>query len=152
MRIATVVALLSFSMTLVAADSYVGTWKLNVAKSKLTGNSVDLVSETMTVAMTGPNTFRTTIDAVTKSGQTRHQEINRTLDGKEHPVTGVGVNPAGATEIVEPVDASTRRLTQKRDGKVVSTFTSIVSPDGKTMTTDRHRADGSEEINVFERQ
>jgi hypothetical protein len=38
------------------------------------------------------------------------------------------------------------------DGKVRSELTSTVSPDGKTLTNDTHRADGSEDIGVFEKQ
>lgn len=41
----TLVGLISFCMTLAAAEPFVGTWKLNVEKSKLTGNSVDLAGE-----------------------------------------------------------------------------------------------------------
>ena len=153
MRIAlTVVAILSFSMTLEAAEPFVGTWKLNVGKSKLTGNSVNISSETMMISKTGPKAFRTTIDSVSKSGQTRHFEINRTYDGKEHPATGVGFKQEGATEIDQRVDASTRHIVSKRDGKVRNELTSTVSSDGKTMTNTTRRADGSEDIEVFDRQ
>jgi hypothetical protein len=132
MRIAlTVVAILSFSMTLVAAEPFVGTWKLNVEKSKPTGNNVDLASETMTISKTGPSTFRTAIESVSKSGQTRHQEINRIYDGKEHPVSGVGIKQEGATEIDLLVGASTRKMTVKRDGKAPNENISTVSPDGR---------------------
>src|ERR1700678_2370238 len=125
MRIAlTVVVIFSLSTTLVAAEPFVGTWKLNVQKSTLLVNDLSRVSETMTISNSGPNSFRTTIDSVPKSGQTRHVEINRLYDGKEHPRTGVGFKQEGATEIDQRVDAATRRVTQKRDGKVVAEFTS----------------------------
>jgi hypothetical protein len=153
MRIAlTVAAAMSFSTMLIAAEPFVGTWKLNVEKSKPTGNSVDLASETMTISRNGPNAFRTTIDSVSKSGQTRHFEINRIYDGKERSPTGVGFKQDGATEIDQQVDASTRKIVQKRDGKVTNELTSAVSPDGKTMTNKTHRANGSEDIQVFEKQ
>src|ERR1700677_138626 len=153
MRVAlAVAAVLSFSMTLVAAEPFVGTWKLNVEKSKPTGNNVDLASETMTISPTGPKAFRTTIDSVSKSGQTRHQEINRIYDGEEHPPTGVGFKQEGATEIDKLVDASTRNIIQKREGKITNEVTSTVSADGKTMTNKTHRANGSEDIQVFGRQ
>ena len=138
-------------MALIAAESFVGTWKLNVEKSKLTGNNADLASETMTISKTGANSFRTTIDSVLKSGKTQHFEINRIYDGKEHPATGVGFRE-GLTEIDQRLDASTRKITQKRDGKLAGEFTSTVSPNGKTLTNDTHRIDGSEDIQVFEKQ
>jgi hypothetical protein len=148
----TVVAFVSISTMLIAAEPFVGTSKLNLEKSTLLGNDRNLASETMTISNIGPNSFRTTIDSVPKSGQTRHVEINRLYDGKEHPRTGVGFKQEGATEIDQRVDAAKRRVTQKRDGKVVSEFTSTTSPDGKTLTNKVHRPDGSEEIEIFEKQ
>jgi len=53
------------------------------------------------------------------------------------------------SEICERM-SSTRKVTQKRDGKVVSEFTSTVSPDGKVMTN--VRKGGGDETLVFERQ
>jgi hypothetical protein len=128
------------------ASDFTGTWKLNLAKSK---PSTDLASETMKIEQTDPNAYRTTIDSVLKSRQKEHQEINRICDGKEHPSTGVGFKQEGATEICEQM-SSTRKVTQKRDGKVVSEFTSTVSPDGKVMTN--VRKGGGDETLVFERQ
>jgi hypothetical protein len=146
----TVVAILSLSTVLVAAEPFVGTWKLNVEKSKLTGTTADLESRTMTISQTGPNTFVSVIDSVSKSGQTRHQEITRIYDGKEHPATGA--KQQGTTEIARMVNESIRSMTGKRDGKVLGVMTSTVSPDGKVMTNREEQADGSENIYIFEKQ
>ena len=142
----TALATLSFSFTLMAADPFVGTWKLNVAKSTLKGANADLAGATMTISPLGPNAFRTTEDELLKSGEKRHVEINRTYDGKEHPATGVGFKQEGASEIDQRLNESTRKITQKRDGKVRGEFTSTVSPDGKVMTN------AGESTLVFERQ
>jgi hypothetical protein len=133
------------TVTLSAAD-FTGTWVLDSAKS----TSTPVVSETMKIEQTGPNSYKTIIDAVLKSGEKRHQEIDRIYDGKEHPSTGVGI-PGGASEICVMVNASTRKITQKRNGKLVSEFTTTVSPDGKTMNN-RRMTGNMEEIQVFERQ
>jgi hypothetical protein len=139
---------ISIAVTLMAAD-FAGTWKLNLDKSKLQTN--DLASETMTISQTGPNNYTTTIDTVSKSGEQRHTEIYRIDDGKEHPAKGVGIKADGATEISQLVNASTRKITQKRDGKVVGEITSMLSSDGKLMTN--HRRNGKvEDVLVFERQ
>ena len=90
------------------------------------------------------------IDVVLKSGQKVHQEINRIYDGKEHPVTGVGIT-SGGTEICQQIDASTRKITQKRDRKVVSEITSTISADGKTLTNRRTTGD-VKDVRVFERR
>jgi hypothetical protein len=142
----TILGTLSLAVT-VAAAGFTGTWKLDLAKSKPRN---DLASETMKIEQTGPNAYRTTVDNVLKSGQKAHQEINRIYDGKEHPATGTGFKQEGATEICEQLDASTRKVTQKRDGKVTSEFTSTVSSDGKVMTN--VRKGGGDETLVFERQ
>jgi len=142
---AIILGTLLLAVTAMASD-FTGTWKLSLAKSK---PSNDLAGETMKIEQTGPHAYRTTIDSVLKSGQKEHQEINRICDGKEHPSTGVGFKQEGATEICEQM-SSTRKVTQKRDGKVVSEFTSTVSSDGKVMTN--VRKGGGDETLVFERQ
>jgi hypothetical protein len=63
MRIAfTVLAALSFSLTLMADESFYGTWKLNVAKSKL--QCSDIASETMKITATAPNSYNNVTDLV----------------------------------------------------------------------------------------
>jgi hypothetical protein len=131
--------------TLVAAD-FTGTWKLNLAKSQGTN---DLVSFIIKIEQTGPNMYRTTVDTVVKSGEKGHQEINRIYDGEEHPMTGEGI-PEGASEICQFVDASTRKITQKRGGKVVSELTATMSSDGKVTTL--HRTGNREEHFILEKQ
>jgi hypothetical protein len=62
MRLAlTAVAALSFSMPLMAADPIVGTWKLNLEKSKL---SYSLQSYLLKIEETAPSTYRTVVDIV----------------------------------------------------------------------------------------
>jgi hypothetical protein len=113
-----------------AAD-FAGAWKLNLDKSKLENSTI--VSRTMVVDPTGPNAYRTSIDTVWKSGKKEHVETDRTYDGQEHPVRGVG-NPKGSIEKCELLDSSTRKITRTRDGELVFESTSIVSSDGKVMT------------------
>jgi hypothetical protein len=134
---------IAFTVSAIAAD-FTGTWKLSLPKSKLTS---DLVSETMKIEQTGPNTYRTTVDTVRKSAKKEHQVINRICDGKEHPSTGVGFKQEGSSEICEQ-SPSTRKVTEKRDGKVEGEFTSTVSGDGKVLTNVWKGG----ETRVFERQ
>jgi hypothetical protein len=147
MRIAyVVVATLSLSMMLKAANPLVGTWKLNVGKSKL--ECSDLSSETMHVTETGPNSFRNVYDVVSKSGEARHSEsANRTVDGKERPIPG----QSGFSESVQRIDASTTKVTIKKNGKVTGELTVVMSPDGNVHTV--HRVVGTcDETLVFEKQ
>ena len=141
-----VLAAMSFSMALNAAESFYGTWKLNVDKSKI--RCSDIAGETMKITETGPNSYRNVTDLVSKSGKSRHQDIgDRYLDGKERPVPG----QAGVSYAIVRVDASTHKIITKRDGKVVQEITAVVSPDGKLQTN--HQVVGAcEETLVFERQ
>jgi hypothetical protein len=147
MRIAyAVVATVSLSIPLTAANPLLGNWKLNAAKSKL--QCSDIASETMNITETGPNSFRNTYDVVSKSGEAHHLEgPNRILDGKERPVPG----QAGFSETVQRVDASTLTVTFKKDGKMAGELTVVVASDGKVHTV--HRVTGTcDETMVFERQ
>ena len=139
----TVVATLSFSMTLMAADSFDGTWKLNLAKSKL--QCSDIVSQTMKITDSTPSSQRTSSDIVSKSGVHHQRNRNHVFDGKEHPLTG----EKGATEIAQRVDASTTKATFKRDGKVLIEITAVVSGD---VLTNHSVSDGCDETMIFERQ
>ena len=139
-----VFTIFSFCVTVAAAD-FTGTWKLNLEKSKLP-ESDSRSSQLMTITSTGTNAYKIAIDTVTKSGENRHEEYNRIYDAKEHPATGAG-SPPGLTEICEQTDPSTLKVTGKINGKVIGHFTSIISSDGRTLTTGPN---GNE--SVFDRQ
>ncbi len=135
---------------LTAAD-LAGNWKLNAERSKL---PADLASETMTITQTGPKSYKTKIDMVMKSGEKRHAELNRTYDGQEHVLKGVELREeTGASEICQQVDQLTRKVTAKRDGKIIEEVTSTLSEDGKVVTVRIHGIVGNtEEVLVFDRQ
>jgi hypothetical protein len=139
-----VLAIFSLGVTLAGAD-FTGTWKLNLEKSKLPSTD-SRSSQIMTITQTGTNTYKIAVDTLTKSGEQRHEEYNRIYDGKEHPATGSGA-ARGLTEICEQIDPSTQKVTGKINGKVVGQLTSIVSSDGRTLTTGPN---GNEA--VFDRQ
>jgi hypothetical protein len=143
-----VLATLSLGTTLVAAD-FTGTWKLNLEKSKIQGNY--FASSTMTISQTGPNTYTHTIDNVTKSGEREQQKFTRIYDGKEHRRTGVGLRQEGAAEIAEKINATTLKITQKKDGTVLAEITSTLSPDGNVITN-RRTSGNIEEVFIFNRQ
>jgi hypothetical protein len=124
-------AVLAYSFTLMAADAFSGTWKLNVEKSTLLGRNADIASETLMVSETGPNTYTVVTDIVSKTGEKKHQEYKRTYDGKEHEVGNGGV------EIDVRVDAMTHKVIDKKDGKQTGEFTITISTNGKLMTDRR---------------
>jgi len=106
-----------------------GTWKLNLAKSKYEPGPLpasdtrvyevwekDGVKATMTVVVDGKSTTR---------GYAAH------YDGKQYPYTG---NPEYDTVALKRIDAHTVQGTNSKGGKVVLTTQTVISADGKTRT------------------
>ena len=133
--------------TMVAAD-FTGTWKLNPEKSKV-GNR-DISQGTVTIRQTGPDTYTSTLDFVTRSGEKRHQESVRVCDGKEHATPHV--DPSKVSTVMCQVEpGSTRKIVEKENDKVVVEMTSTVSADGKVLTNVWKYEDG-DVVFVFEKQ
>ena len=151
MRLALLVGIISsLSMVLMAADPFVGAWKVNLDKSGPRDEVLNIANETRTISQTGPISFVTIVDIVFKSGKTSHQEINRLVDGKEHFIPGYRIGVLVRTEISTRVDESTWKITQKRGGDVIGEHTLTISSDGKVMTD--HRTFRSDQILIFEKQ
>jgi hypothetical protein len=123
---AVVVGMLSVAALAQSSDPWVGTWKLNVAKSKG-------VKSGSTVIESAGEGIKFTVDLVPVDGAASHWAFTANYDGKDYPVTGN--SPYGNAVSLTRVDARTLRITSKQDGKVTTTATIVVSEDGKTRTT-----------------
>lgn len=106
--------------------SIVGKWKLNLAKSKYPAPAPKSMTLTVAPAAKG---WAITVEAVGPDGQSQKWGYTSTFDGSESSVSG------NAT-----IDAAVFRSTDtggmveyKKGGKVVSTTSSTISDDGKTM-------------------
>jgi hypothetical protein len=113
-----------------AADPLVGTWKLDVAKSKFSpGPPPKSITVTFEAAGEG---VKVTADVVGADDKTTHTTYTGNYDGKDYPITG---SETGADTVsLKRVDARTTKRTDKKGGKVVMTFTRKVSSDGKMLT------------------
>jgi len=116
--------------TLWGADSpFCGKWKLNMEKSKFAG-------EQMKIADLGGNKYKLTFGNISDT---------ITADGTDQPVH------FGKMVSIAPEGANTWKMTEKKDGKVTTSMTHMLSADGKTQTikgTD-YKPDGStSEFNV----
>jgi hypothetical protein len=109
-----------------SSNPLVGTWKLNVAKSKGTPST----SGTTKIEAAGEG-VKFTVDLAAPSGA-NHWVFTANFDGKDNPVTGN--SPYGDAVAITRVDARTTTVANKQGGKVVSTQTMVVSVDGKTRT------------------
>lgn len=124
-----VFALVGIQLAAQTTDPVVGTWELNVAKSKFSPGPGPK-SETRTYVVTGQE-IKATAKGVDGTGKPVTGEWTVVYDGKDRPMTG---NPDADMLSVKQVDAYTTEFTQKRAGKVVMTGTRAISRDGKVMT------------------
>src|SRR5512147_1287798 len=112
-----------------AADSIVGTWTLNVAKSTY---SPGPPPKSLTVKFEAAGDgIKSTADTIADDGSSTHTEYTAKYDGKDYPLKGM---KDADTVSLKQVDASTTVRTDKKAGKVVRTYTRKLSADGKTMT------------------
>ena len=133
------------------ADNFIGTWKLNSAKSKY---SPAPGIKSMTVVFTKvENGFRVTATGVAGDGTPINTTYTATYDGKDAPVTGSADYDAVS---VKMIDANTRHTVRKKAGKEVQVLHSVLAKDGKsyTTTTSGVNAKGEkvESTGVFEKQ
>ncbi len=113
-----------FATPAFAADPIVGTWKLNVAKSKFAGPALKAATRVYTEA-NGLYTLEqklTAADGKEISSHTTYRE------GKEEKQAAGG--PADAT-FAKKVDANTWDFELRKDGKPVGRVHRVVSADGR---------------------
>jgi hypothetical protein len=120
-----------------AADGFIGTWKLNEAKSKLAAGTPK--NSTVVYAVMGDN-IMVTIDGTDAAGKPTHNEWMGKFDGKDYPVTGDSSSDARA---VKKIDDHTLTFTVKKGDKVITTGSIVLSADGKTRTVTTEGTDSS---------
>ena len=120
-----------------AADGFLGTWKLNEAKSKLAPGTAK--NSTVVYSTMGDN-MMVTIDGTDAAGKPAHNEWMGKFDGKDYPVTGDSSSDARA---VKQVDDHTLTFTVKKGDKVLVTGRIVLSADGKTRTVTTEGTDST---------
>jgi hypothetical protein len=135
-------------LSFLASDAQVGTWKLNVAKSKY-GGPAPQASINKIEAVEGG--IRLIADNVDATGKSSHDEYTVKYDGKDHPVK---TNPA-RTIAYRKIDDYTFEAVGKNSGRITTTARLIYSKDGKTRTVIATSIDGdgkkSESTRVYDR-
>jgi hypothetical protein len=112
------------------SDPRIGTWKLNVEKSKYSpGPAPQSVMVKVELAGQGE---KTTTDFVNADGTRTTTEYTANFDGKNSPLTGSQFG----TDMVslKRINARTTERTDKKGDKLVQVLTRVVSQDGKMMT------------------
>jgi hypothetical protein len=106
-----------------------GTWKLNVAKSKYSPGPAPQAL-TVKVEPSGQGE-KVTAEFVNADGTRTTTLYTANFDGKDNPLTGSQI---ADTVSLKRIDARTTDRTDKKGGKVAQTLRRVVSKDGKTMT------------------
>jgi hypothetical protein len=127
-----VLALIVPGLLTAQTDPAIGTWKLNLAKSKYSGAPAPK-SLTTTIEAAGAG-YKTTSEGVTSDGSRIAYSYTATLDGKESPMTGTGTPNGGDTISLTKTGPNSLDATLKKGGKVVLNGKSVISKDGKTRT------------------
>jgi len=113
-------------------DPRVGTWKLDVAKSKSTNPLPK--SETRTYSAEGSKIMGNT-EGVNAEGKPISSHYDATADGTDHP------GAPGMTISIKQTGPAAYAGTVKKDGKVISTNTAMISGGGKVFTFKSKGAD-----------
>lgn len=148
LAVATFIAVLVAGPAL-AADPVLGTWKLNVEKSKFAGAPLTAATRVYTESK-GLYTLTqkiTSADGKETSSKTTYRE------GKEEKQPAGGVSDA---TVAKKIDSHTWNFELKKDGKVVGHVHRVVSTDGKMLTVHNSGAkltgaEGDETL-VFDKQ
>lgn len=111
-----------------AQDPNMGTWKLDEAKSQLTGGAPK--NHTVIYEAAGDN-IKVTVHGADADGRPSHNEWVGKFDGQDYAVTG---DPTSDVRSYKQIDDHTLELTIKKGGAVTTTGRIAVSPDGKTRT------------------
>lgn len=136
-------------------DPSLGTWKLNVAKSKFMPGP-PIKGDTRSYEVNDAGWLVVTTETIQPDGRRTGVRFAAKFDGRAYPQIG-RFAPTVTLITYEPVNALTLKYTQRdSSGKVLSTNTRTVSADGKTMTIEQRSTDekGQPSVNVelFERQ
>lgn len=122
-------AIVLSSSVALAGDNWLGTWNLDLAKSKYSPGPAPK-SLTLTFEAT-PGGIKFTGDGVSADGKPNHSMFLSKFDGKDVPYEG---NPDADTASPMKLDDNSYSNTWKKGGKTTITAKVVVSADGKTMT------------------
>jgi hypothetical protein len=128
-------------------DASIGTWRLNLVKSSYNPGPAPK-SNTVTIEPSGDG-VKVTAKGVDGEGKPTGVSYTTAYDGKDIPVSLTGSEDYDAIS-VKRLDARKVEGFRKKGGRVVQTYSRVVSKDGDTMTitTTGTNAAGQRVINV----
>lgn len=133
-----------------AQNPFIGTWKLNDAKSKFGPGATK--NSTVTYEAAGDN-ITVTVDGMDSAGKPVHNVWTGKFDGKPYPLTG---GPEGSTRSYRKIGIRTLVFTEKSGGKITTSGRIVVSADGKSRTVTSTATDASgkkiQSVAVYDKQ
>jgi hypothetical protein len=137
--------------SLAQSNPLIGTWKLNLDKSKLAGPPGQR-SSILTYTQDGQN-VRAMDQLTDAQGNPATVVMMHIYDGMAHPSTGLSLYDASA---YTRVDAKTVIVSRFKSGKLIGIGTLAVSQDGRTLTNPekgiRANGDPYDVILVYDKQ
>ena len=122
--------LLALSAAVYAQDPNVGSWRVDLAKSKYNPPNMAPKSVMVKSSAAGKG-LNVVVDVVDSTGKPLHYEYTVTYDGQDVPVKG---DPGRDTTAMKKIDNVTFEQTNKKDGKVTTVSRWVYAKDGKSRT------------------
>ena len=111
-------------------EPWLGTWRVNLAKS--TADRDARYKRGTTKIEAWQDGLKVTYDLVGVRGGVTHMEWTGKFDGRDYPVQGVDYV---LTTAYSRIDDHSYQITIKIAGVLTATAKVVISPDGKTLTT-----------------
>jgi len=121
------------TVAVLGADNSIGTWKVNIAKSKYTPAPIPVKSLT-SVREAAPDGVKVTNTGEKADGSAINASYTAKYDGSAAAVTGSG-SPYDSISIKQVNANSFTYEAKQTNGKYHASGRSVISKDGKTMTT-----------------
>ena len=142
----------SLSLSAVSPDSNIGTWKLNLAKSKFSPGPAPK-SQTLKIEAWGDDGVKYTADGVDGDGKATHWDLQAKYDGMFYAFKG---NADADMLSYKRINANTVEATTTLKGKPAQVTRIVVSADGKTRTLTQTGTNAKGEkvnnVSVYDRQ
>ena len=113
-------------------DPWIGTWRLNVAKSTYSPANLAPKSQTVTQTALPGGGMRSVLEGVDAQGGMTRTDVTTMFDGKPSEVKGAP--DANTTRVYRRIDARTYEYVQSVAGKLTTRVRTVVAADGKTRT------------------
>jgi hypothetical protein len=147
----TAIGILGLTLGLYAADVRLGTWQLNLKKSKVSGPAIKSQTDIREALPDGRVQITRTRELA--DGKIEKYSFSYKYDGREYPVKGAPFDMIS----VKRIDNNTTRFeTTRKNSKATSIGTTVVSADRMTLTQTSKAVDAAgkmtESTLVFDRK